>query len=69
MSQEGFALPAADVAAVAAPLPRPMLANNFESSGDKCFLGPAFVSTVGRAGLAGWRSLRRRDCGLAGLAG
>lgn len=33
-------------AAVVAPLPQPMIPNNYESKGDKCFIGNHFTDVV-----------------------
>ncbi|KAG2429693.1 hypothetical protein HYH02_013951 [Chlamydomonas schloesseri] len=42
----GYSLSAEDAAAVAAPLPPPMLEANMESASDHCFIGPALQQTV-----------------------
>ncbi|KAG2447186.1 hypothetical protein HYH02_007929 [Chlamydomonas schloesseri] len=47
----GYNISAEDVARINKPLPPPMLAYNFESRSDKCFIGPALQQTVvGRQG-------------------
>ena len=45
----------AELASVLEPLPPPMLSENWESSSDKCFIGPSFVRAIegGHEGCAG----------------